>query len=163
MGPLWGYPVEWWYYGGWAFDETGTKKFTILLQTVRTGSPLATMLFGIGYEDTQNTKFITNVVEGTGEFPNATSSTWSTNFSNMTKTATMTCMQTSGKLGLSGASYKLDMKDQGKNISASFTVKDNFGMIMEGGSGAFHKTGAESSLEFVLIGQHIHQWDYDKP
>ena len=22
MGPLWSLPIEWWYYGGWAHDQT---------------------------------------------------------------------------------------------------------------------------------------------
>ena len=35
MGPLWNFPVEWWYYGGWAHDLSGSKHFTILVETLR--------------------------------------------------------------------------------------------------------------------------------
>ena len=151
MGPLWDYPIEWWYYGGWATDVTGSKKFTVLLQIVRLHDTLleefalSDMLVGIGYRD----KFISNQRTGIGKFPKATSSDWSIYFSNGGATATMSCKLMSGILGLSGASYQLDIEDQAKKVSASFMLKDNFGMIMEGGSGAFHKT-ASSSLEYAL-------------
>lgn len=35
MGPLWSFPIEWWYYGGWAHDQSGSKNFSILVETIR--------------------------------------------------------------------------------------------------------------------------------
>lgn len=52
MGPLWSFPVEWWYYGGWAqatsqIDNQPAPKFTLFLQTVRLSKNVA-FIYGIG-------------------------------------------------------------------------------------------------------------------
>ena len=52
MGPLWSFPVEWWYYGGWAqatsqIDNQPAPKFTLFLQTVRASKDVV-MIYGIG-------------------------------------------------------------------------------------------------------------------
>lgn len=155
MGPLWGYNCEWWYYIGWAIDDTKTKKFTIVLQLIRTGTS-AEMLFGVGYDDSLNhtTKFITKQpISGKGEYPDASSSSWSISFNNNDDTATakMSCnlVENSGTLGLPGASYVIYV--QAEDITASFIVQDSFGTVMEGGSGAFqNKATGERSIEVAM-------------
>ena len=156
MGPLWDFPIEWWYYAGWATDETGNKKFTVLLEILRctllsdktlTG---AAILYGIG---TDSASFVTNSVMGNGDFPPATSTAWSVGFKafDFLDEASMTCKMTSnGVLGLAGASYQLEMVDKEKSVAASFTMEDHLGMVLEGGSGAFHKTGGANSFEFAM-------------
>ena len=61
----------------------------------------------------------------------------------------MSCTLTYGTLGLPGGMYKLDMTDVTHGISASFVLKDTFGMILEGASGAY-KQGEENSYEFAM-------------
>lgn len=150
MGPLLDFPLEWWYYGGWAEDETGTK-FTILTLTMRIGTTAA-ILYGIGNKENNADSFFTSqyYVELNGEFPPPTASSWSVTTSSQTNLLAMNCKLISGILGLSGATYQLDMQDEKENISASFVLKDNFGMILEGASGAYHKTGGEDSFEFAM-------------
>ena len=62
----------------------------------------------------------------------------------------MKCTRKSGILGLSGATYQLDMADKTHGVAASFMLQDDFGMVLEGGSGAFHKAGGENSFEFAM-------------
>lgn len=152
MGPLWNFPIEWWYYGGWAWgtDTTGTPRaFTILMQTIRlsqdTQNTAAAILYGIGSE---TSNFFTNSVYGIGNFPYASSTSWSTSFTDDAKSTTMTCELTSNKmLGLCGATYQLNMSTTG--IAVSLTLEDQLGMVMEGTSGAFHgKT--ENSFEYAI-------------
>lgn len=157
MGPLWEFPIEWWYYAGWATDLSGSKKFTILLETMRlnqnTKETLACILYGIGSfpPGSMNPPFITNWSAGVGKFPSPTSTSWSTSLCAVAPIqAEMTCKLTSGTLGLSGATYQLDMTDTTNNVSASLSLKDTFGMILEGASGAFRKTGGGDSFEFAM-------------
>ena len=156
MGPILDFPVEWWYYAGWATDVTGKKQYTILLQTVRIQPHLAgdsyaaALLYGIGYHQvgSEDELFATNHYSGSGEFPTPSSSSWSTSFQNVS--STMDCKLTSGVLGLSGAEYELSMNDS-VGVSAKFMVKDTLGMVFEGASGAFHKAGSgESSYEYAI-------------
>ena len=160
MGPIMDFDIEWWYYVGWATDVTGTKQYTILLQTVRNSWPTpdrnAALLYGIGFDrvgSQHDQRFITNSVHGSGKFPTPTSTSWSTSFQTPSASpnpqATMDCKLTSGVLGLSGAEYKLSMSDVTNNISAKFTVKDTLGMVLEGASGAFHKAGGGNSYEYA--------------
>lgn len=152
MGPLWDFPIEWWYYGGWATGLTETKKFTILMQTIRISpdptNTSAAILYGIGTETPGS--FVTHSGYGSGQFPPPTSTSWSMAATMKTMQSTMTCKLTSGILGLSGATYQLDMNDTTNSVSASFILKDTFGMILEGASGAFHKAGGECSYEFAM-------------
>ena len=157
MGPLWQFPIEWWYYGGWATDLTGFKQFTILLQTLRlnqnTTQTSAGILYGIGSTTSGSAQlqFATTCAAGFGEFPTPTSTSWSTTFCAVGPTqAEMTCKLTSGTLGLSGATYQLDMADTTNKITASILLKDTFGMILEGASGAYNKAGGEDSFEFAM-------------
>ena len=153
MGPIWDFPLEWWYYAGWATDVTGTKHYTILMQTVRVEKNAA-LLYGIGFHQvgSQDQLFATNFVLGgpdSGGFPTPTSKSWFTSFQSSLPPATMDCKLTSGVLGLSGAKYELSMSDVTKEISAKFLVKDNLGMVLEGASGAFHKAGGTNSYEYA--------------
>ena len=153
MGPIWDVPLEWWYYGGWAADKTGSKQFTILMQTIREEKPAAAILYGIGMTtpDGAEQQFTTNTAVGLGEFPPPTSNSWSTALETWTPIqSTMTCTLTSGTLGLPGAEYQLEMADKTNDIAASLSLKDTFGMILEGASGAFHKTGGGNSYEFAM-------------
>ncbi len=86
MGPLWDAPVEWWYYVGWAMDEAGAKRFTILLETLRISQDKpasVAILYGIGCassEDiSQSPVFVASTSFGlkTGDFPFPTSRSWS--------------------------------------------------------------------------------------
>lgn len=156
MGPIWDFPLEWWYYAGWATDVTGTKQYTIFMDTVRVDSVRegtgTHLLYGIGFHQvgSQDRPFVTNRVVGSGNFPTPTSSSWSTSFNSLSMQATMDCKLTSGVLGLSGAEYELSMNDTTKDVSAKFNVKDTFGMVLEGASGAFHKAGGTNSYEYAM-------------
>lgn len=56
----------------------------------------------------------------------------------------MTCKLVAGTLGLSGATYQLDMADPNQGVALSLSLKDTFGMIMEGASGSFRGEGSYS-------------------
>ena len=159
MGPILDFPVEWWYYAGWATDVTGEKQYTILMQTVRAqphivGDYAAALLYGIGFHQvgSEDQLFETKFHLGGGEFPTPSSSSWSTSFKSLSlPPATMDCKLTSGVLGLSGAEYELSMSDVTKSVSVKFKVKDTLGMVLEGASGAFHKAGeSSSSYEYAI-------------
>ena len=160
MGPIWDFPLEWWYYAGWATDVTGTKQYTILMQTVRANKLQsllpginAVLLYGIGFHQvgSPGQSFATNFVPGSGTFPPPTSSSWSTSFQSLSPPAAMDCELTSGVLGLAGAEYELSMSfnDVINSVSTKFMVKDTFGMVLEGASGAFHKAGGSNSYEYA--------------
>ena len=150
MGPLWSFPIEWWYYAGWAHDQSGSKTFSILVQIIRYG-PGGAILYGIGTTSDAGSNqppFESQWSGGLGSFPSPTSASWSIE-TKTNKQMTMTCTLMSGTLGLSGATYKLDMTDVTHGVSASFALRDTFGMILEGASGAF-KGGENDSYEFAM-------------
>ena len=156
MGPLWNFPLEWWYYAGWATDVTGKKQYTILMETFRHQKG-ASLLYGIGFHQagSQEQPFATNYVPiGIGNFPTPTSSSWSTSFQSLPNSpqAAMDCKLTSGVLGLSGAEYELSMSDATNNgVSAKIAVKDTLGMVLEGASGAHQNIGGtKNSYEFAM-------------
>lgn len=156
MGPLWGFPVEWWYYGGWASDETGSQQFTIMMDACRLSQnqslTIAGLLYGIGSASSESTdcKFFSNFGGGFGKFPLPTSTSWSISLETTEPIqSTMNCKLISGVLGLSGAKYQLEMADTTNEIAASLVLKDTFGMILEGGSGAY-KGHDENSYEFAM-------------
>ena len=138
MGPLFHFPIEWWFYGGWASDAANSKQFTILLYSLRATID-GGILYGIGVKHSSSTSdaaFITKTDEiALGRFPTPTSTSWSTNVE--TVHASMTCKLTSGTLGLSGAMYQVDMNDMTNNIQASLKLKSTVGLVQEGASGAF--------------------------
>ena len=139
MGPLYHFPIEWWFYGGWASDAANSKQFTILLYTLRVTVD-GGVLYGIGVKDSSSippdTAFVTKTDKiALGRFPTPTSTSWSTNIE--AAHASMTCKLTSGTLGLSGATYQVDMNDRTNNIQASLKLKSTVGLVQEGASGAF--------------------------
>lgn len=112
MGPLWSFPIEWWYYAGWAHDQSGSKTFSILVQIIRYG-PGGAILYGIGTTSDAGSNqppFESQWSGGLGSFPSPTSASWSIE-TKTDKQMTMTCTLMSGTLGLSGATYELDMTD----------------------------------------------------
>lgn len=148
MGPLWNFPMEWWFYGGWASDSTKSKQFTILLYSLRVTLD-GGILYGIGVHekppdpDTPDT-FITKTDDtfitktdrlALGKFPAPTSSSWSTAIETMN--SAMSCKLTSGTLGLAGATYQVDMDDKTNNINITLSLKDTLGLVQEGNCGAF--------------------------
>ena len=150
MGPIWDFPTEWWYYAGWATDATGTKQYTILLETLRSQGTTA-LLYGIGINraGSQHQDFTTNWALGSGTFPTPTSTSWSTSLqTSFPIQAKMDCKLISGILGLSGAMYELSMNDFTNGITAKFVVKDALGMVLEGASGAFHKAGGPGANSY---------------
>ena len=156
MGPLWSFPIEWWYYAGWAHDQTGSKNFSILVMIIRYGhisnsiTGGGAILYGIGTSaaGSNQAHFESQWSIGLGSFPSPTSASWSIK-TTTDKQMTMTCTLTSGTLGLSEAMYKLDMTDVTHGISTSFVLKDTFGMVLEGASGAFKGRGKDS-YEFAM-------------
>ena len=72
MGPLSHFPIEWWYYGGWAIDAANSKQFTILVYSLRALVD-GGILYGIGVKDsssTPDTTFVTKTDRiALGRFP----------------------------------------------------------------------------------------------
>ena len=149
MGPLTDFATGWWYYAGWAADKLGTTQFTILTQIIR--DPLApVILYGIGIKSpVSNSFFTTELIPGTSDFPSPTSSSWSISVKSPNSGAYMTCSLVTGTLGLSGATYKLDMADPNQSVALSLSLKDALGMIQEGASGSFR--GEDSCSYEVAI------------
>lgn len=158
MGPLWDFPLEWWYYGGWASDLTGSKQFTLMMCTTRQpqnqSSSAGSILYGIGSVGIglARYKFTSSSAQGYGKFPSPTSTSWATALQTTSPTqSTMTCKLISGILGLSGAKYQLDMADTTNHATVSLVLKDTFGiLILEVGSGAYHQKGGGDSYEFAM-------------
>ena len=161
MGPLYDFEAEWWYYAGWASNSDEMKKFTILVETLRT--PIGcSILYGIGSTDVVDsdkqehlfqTKWID--VKSAGDFPVPTATRWSITVPKpricCRPSASMSCKLTSGVLGLRDATYKVDMTDSAEHVNVSLNLKDMMGMVLEGASGAY---GAElpkkSSYEYAM-------------
>ena len=135
MGALSHFPMDWWFYGGWASDEANSKQFTIVLWSQRAVIE-GGIFYGIGVKSsasTSDTAFFTNTdLVGVGRFPTPTSTSWSTSID--AAHATMSCKLTSGTLGLRGATYQVDMNDTTNNVQASLKLKSSVGLVQEGPS-----------------------------
>lgn len=166
MAPLLDFPKDWWYYGGWAHDLSKTKQFTILVQAIRITwhqETYGAILYGIGTPS--DGKFSAQWSAGPGYsdhpepgkqfglvIPPPTSKSWSLEaHTTQPSTINMTCVLVSGILGLSGATYKLDMTDETNGVSAQFVLKDTFGMVLEGASGAYGKDSYEFAMPSLSI------------
>lgn len=169
MGPLWDFSTEWWYYAGWAHDRLKSKHFTILVETLR-GTPEATasheltlsvVFYGIGTSSQEEISTSWSVGGGFSPTPGAkaglvipppTSNSWSLEaHADIEWKMNMTCVLTSGTLGLPGAKYQLEMADTTHNVSASFQLTDVFGMILEGASGSVSKDSYEFAMPSLTI------------
>ena len=159
MGPQWSFPVEWWYYGGWAqsvslADNQPGPNFTLYLETARypidekgrdgDTKPEAKILYGIGTstDGGTTTQFFTNYSSAPGFhsekspgqqygliIPTPTQDYWYCE--GRTPTMQMTNQLIDGTLGLPGASYKLEMTDTSQGLNALFNLHDSFGAIIE--------------------------------
>ena len=141
MGPLLHFPIDWWFYGGWASDgtelEPSSKRFTIVLHSQRLAID-GLYFYGIGVKNcssressTPETSFITKTgLLAQGKFPIPTFNSWSTNIK-ATDTE-ITCKLTSGTLGLRDATYQVDMNDTANNIQASLKLQSTIGLVEEG-------------------------------
>ncbi len=132
MGSLTDFPIDWWFYGGWAANEDDTKQFTIVLWSQRALFN-GIIFYGIGVKtnsDTDGSFYTTTDMLGMCRFPTPTSTSWSTHI-DATHTS-MTCKLKSGTLGLRGAMYQVDLTDKTNNVQASLTLKSNVGLIEEG-------------------------------
>ena len=127
MGPLWEFPIEWWYYVGWAqSDVPNSKPFTILIELLR-DTIFSVLLYGIG---NSTEKFVTNSHIVEGQYPTPTSTSWSVSGQDSDANS-MLCTLNSGILGLPGATYSVEMNDKENKVGASLVLKDTFGMIFE--------------------------------
>ena len=135
MGPLFHFPLDWWFYGGWASDASNSKQFTILLHALRMTVD-GGILYGIGVKNgpsARDTAFVTEThMLALGRFPTAASTSWSTNIE--TVNASLICKLTSGTLGLRGATYEVDMNDKTKNIQVFLKLESTVGLVEEGPS-----------------------------
>ena len=82
LGPQWNFPVEWWYYVGWAqsvspIDNQPGPKFTIYLHVTRlsndgegrdgnTTDPDILIVYGVGTRTNMSTQYYTNYSTATG-------------------------------------------------------------------------------------------------
>ncbi len=151
MGPLWDFPTEWWYYAGWATDLTGSKQFTIYINTIRGLLTAAALEYTIGSTTSPGSKeyqIESSITEGLGNFPPATSTSWSISLDTV-QSSSITCKLLSGTLGLPGATYQLEMVDDKNKVSLS--LKDTFGMVMEGASGAQELQSYEYAMPSLSI------------
>ncbi len=143
MGSLENFPFQWWYYGGWAKDATGRKEFSILLFSLKVLID-GGILFGIGMKDSDSpdTTYVSKTNElGFGEFPAPTSTSWSTNIESLCG-ATLSCKLTGGTLGIAGATYSVDFKDDVNSLEVSLQLESTIGLMLEGAAGALPGIGA---------------------
>ena len=154
MGPLWDFPIEWWYYVGWAHhsDHPGSEQFTIFITLTRKEGSKADILYGIG--DHSNKKFHANTISTTGDFPPPTSTSWSVKTDRTNSEGHMSCHLVSGILGLPGATYKVEMNDSSKCVSATLMLKDTFGMVLEFATNSA-VSPTKSTYEFSMPSQSI--------
>ena len=138
MGPQDHFPIEWWYYGGWATDAENSKTFTILVYGLRALID-GGIMYGIGVNtpsSTPETTFTTKTdMLALKQLPVPTPTSWSQHIKSSHNR--MTCKLISGTLGLSGATYRLKMNDSTNNVEISLNLKSNTGLVQEGASGAF--------------------------
>ncbi len=146
MGSLENFPFQWWYYGGWAKDTTGKKEFSILLFSLKVLIDSG-IVFGIGMKDSDSTdttyKSKTKQF-GFGEFPAPTSTSWSTKIISACGGTTLSCTLTDGTLGVAGAKYDVDFKDEDEENSlvVSLKLESTIGLMLEGLAGALPGIGA---------------------
>ena len=133
MGPLWHFPIDWWFYGGWASDAANSKQFTIVLHSQRVVID-GCFFYGIGVKNcssTSETAFVTKTdLLALGLFPTPASTSLSTKIE--TTHSSVTCKLTSGTLGLRGATYQVDMNDTTNNIQVSLNLESTVGLVQEG-------------------------------
>ena len=145
MGILNDFPVEWWYFGGWAeaaLDKSDrNKQFTLFFQTIRFRKD-ALVVYGIG--DHECFSSYCPPCLGSLDIPSPSTTSWS--LSANAGGVKMSCKLHSGTLGLPGAKYVVEISDHSKGISAVFCTTDNFGMIFELASGAC----SDNSFEFAM-------------
>ena len=166
MGPIWDFPIEWWYFGRLAQSSSGDEIFTLFFEIIRAtySSDMytaAVITYGIGSQS-QSNYFSANSSfsegfspkrQNGGEhgliIPPTTSKSWYVEA--RTETMMMTCEMISGILGLSGVRYKLTITDDSRNISAVFMLNDTFSTIFELASGA----SSNNSYKFALPSLNI--------
>ena len=154
MGPQWSFPVEWWFFGGWAQSVSQTDNqpgpnFTLYFQITRLSTDgkgrdrytEAMINYGFGTK----LRFLANYSVATGFhlkkspdqqgliIPPTTQDHWYCEA--RTTTMQMTVQLTDGMLGLAGASYKLEITDIVQGFNAVFNMYDPFGGILEYSSG----------------------------
>ena len=158
MGPQWSFPVEWWFYAGWAQsaphkDNQPGPKLTLFLQLTRYAidgksraeGTKAHIMYGFGTTSEKNTsesRFFANYSFAMGFhskkspghqlgliIPPPTQDKWYCE--GRTTTMQMTNQLTDGILGLAKASYKLEMVDTSQDVKAVFNLFDPFGAIIE--------------------------------
>ena len=109
---------------------------------------MACILYGIG--DNSTNKFRTNTIAVTdGKFPTPTSTSWSIEATKGSEQY-MSCKLDSGSgiLGLSGATYTLEMKDSTNKVSATLQLKDTLGMVLTAARNDKYLKG--SSYEYAM-------------
>ena len=134
MGSLPHFPIDWWFYGGWATSQDNSKQFTIVLWSQRMIID-GVIFYGIGVKNSGSSapadSFFTRTdMVGLCHFPSPTSTTWSTSIEG--PRISMKCKLMSGTLGLRGAMYQVDMNDRANNIQASLKLESTVGLIEEG-------------------------------
>ena len=176
MGPQWSFPIEWWYYGGWAqaTSQTGNQpgpKFTLFLQTIRISKDLipqqtdVCISYGVGISvgtSCETQSFFLNDQSFASGFsskmttdqhgliiPPTTQDHWYCE--GRTDKMQMTCQLISGILGLAGASYKLEIADTNTGFNATLNMYDPFGAIMELASGVKTSPSYEYALPCLNI------------
>ena len=153
MGPLWNFPIEWWFYAGWAIgrnQDGRSQQVTMMFQSLRLDLG-GVILYGIGTitPGVNPIPFTSpSAVEGFGTFPAPTSTSWEVSVNNIEGTY-MTCKLESGTLGMPGATYTLHMTDNRNGVTASLKLRDTYGMVLEGAGGGFLR-GDNGSFEFAM-------------
>ena len=140
MGPLMQFPIEWWYYAGWAHDQTNTNKFTILLCMDRktSAADVSTVTYGIGSQDENYfSSYSSMCYLSSNSKPTPTS--WSIQavqeidpglWTRMTCSLISTPHAT--PLGLRGAMYKVELRVNATGVSVTLLLEDQLGLVMEG-------------------------------
>ena len=158
MGPQWNFPVEWWFYGGWAqsaslTDNQPGPKMTLFLQLARYAidgkgpnqGTKAHIMYGFGTTSAKKiseSRFFANYSSAMGFhskktpghqlgliIPPPTQDKWYCE--GRTTTMQMTNQLTDGILGLAKASYTLELVDTNQDLKAVFNLFDPFGAIIE--------------------------------
>jgi hypothetical protein len=159
MGPFWDFGSEWWYYAGWAYDREG-NPYTLLVEILRVtlgdrpASTASTSFFGIGGSDPSS--FSSSYSLGFGLGPHGSlqiapvsSESYSISQKPLVGSTTTDFKLESGKLGFPGAVYSIQLTSS--NLLVSIRVKDRFGMILEGASGAIGTTSYEFAMPVLTI------------
>lgn len=151
IGPLFDFPVEWWYYAGYAKTENNTDV-SILIMVTRFGTSdevYSIVEYGIGYNEFY--KGSSNL--GTNfsfdkNYPVKNGITMSipslTNYYLLFEDndTTVKCELTHGKIGVKNSLHTIYFKNN--NILLNLTVNDQYGAIFEGHNGYI----ANNSIDF---------------